>query len=58
MVLLSKYPIVEEDVRTFQNFLWQDMPNALLPDDPTTPEPNDYYSPEELAEFRLSSKSH
>ena len=58
MVLLSKYPIVEEDVRTFQNFLWKDMPGALLPDDPTTSEPNDYYSEEELEVFRLSSKSH
>ncbi|MBE9045634.1 phytase [Pleurocapsales cyanobacterium LEGE 10410] len=58
MVLLSKYPIVEENVRTFQNFLWKDMPDALLPDDPTTPEPGDYYSEEELEVLRLSSKSH
>ncbi len=58
MVLLSKYPIDTDNVRTFQNFLWQDMPDALLPDDPTTDAPNDYYSPEELAVFRLSSKSH
>ena len=58
MVLLSKYPIVEENVRTFQNFLWQDMPSALLPDDSTTPEPNDFYSEEELEILRLSSKSH
>ncbi len=58
MVLLSKYPIVQEDIRTFQNFLWQDMPGALLPDNPDTPEPNDWYSPEELEVFRLSSKSH
>ncbi|MEL7075050.1 MAG: phytase [Cyanobacteria bacterium J06582_2] len=58
MVLLSKHPIDEPNVRTFQNFIWQDMPGALLPDDPTTPEPADFYSPEELAAFRLSSKSH
>jgi 5'/3'-nucleotidase SurE len=58
MVLLSKYPIVEEEVRTFQNFLWKDMPGALLPDDGSTPEPNDWYSAEELEVFRLSSKSH
>ena len=44
MVLYSKYPIVEDQVRTFQTFLWQDMPEALLPDDPNTPEPNDWYS--------------
>lgn len=58
MAVLSKYPILEEDVRTFQDFLWKDMPGALLPDDPNTPEPADWYSPEELDVFRLSSKSH
>lgn len=58
MVLLSKYPIDSENVRTFQQFLWQDMPDALLPDDPTTAEPNDYYSAAELEILRLSSKSH
>jgi hypothetical protein len=58
MAVLSKYPIVTEDVRTFQEFLWKDMPGALLPDDPNTPEPADWYSPEELDVFRLSSKSH
>ncbi len=35
-------------VRTFQRFLWKDMPGALLPDDPATPAPADWYSPEEL----------
>ncbi|MCC5664505.1 phytase [Nostoc sp. CHAB 5784] len=58
MLLLSKYPIDTANVRTFQNFLWKDMPNALLPDDPTTPQPNDWYSQEELEVLRLSSKSH
>ncbi|WP_094678099.1 phytase [Hydrocoleum sp. CS-953] len=58
MVLYSKYPIVEEEVRTFQNFLWQDMPGALLPDNLETPQPNDWYSAEELEVFPLSSKSH
>ncbi len=58
MVLLSKYPILEHKVRTFRTFLWKDMPDALLPDDPETPEPADWYSPEELEVVRLSSKSH
>ena len=58
MAVLSKYPILEDDVRTFQTFLWKDMPGALLPDDPNTAAPADWYSPEELAAFRLSSKSH
>ena len=53
MVLYSKYPIVEEDVRTFQTFLWKDMPGALLPDDPDTPEPNDWYSEEELVDGEI-----
>lgn len=56
MVLLSQYPIETDDVRTFQTFLWKDMPGALLPVDPSTGE--SWYSEEELAIFRLSSKSH
>jgi endonuclease/exonuclease/phosphatase family metal-dependent hydrolase len=58
MAVLSRYPIQTDDVRTFQHFLWKDMPGAMLPDDPTTPEPADWYSAEELDVFRLSSKSH
>ncbi|MEH1941486.1 MAG: phytase [Nostoc sp.] len=58
MLLLSKYPIDTANVRTFQNFLWKDMPNAVLPDDLTTPQLNDWYSNEELKVLRLSSKSH
>ena len=34
------------------------MPGALLPDDPATAAPADWYSPEILEVFRLSSKSH
>lgn len=58
MVVLSKYPIHREAVRTFQRFLWKDMPNALLPDNPAVPEEADWYTPEELQVVRLSSKSH
>ena len=58
MVVYSKYPIDYAPVRTFQKFLWKDMPGALLPDDPRTAAPADWYSPDELAIFRLSSKSH
>lgn len=58
LAVYSKYPIEQDAIRTFQNFLWADMPGALLPDDPTTAEPADFYSPEELAQFPLSSKSH
>jgi hypothetical protein len=58
MVVLSRYPIVDDQVRTFQHLLWASMPGARLPDDPTTPEPADWYSTDELAVLRLSSKSH
>lgn len=58
MVVLSKYPIQHDRVRTFQHFKWQDMPGALLPDDPATATPADWYSAEELAVLPLSSKSH
>jgi len=58
MAVYSKYPIDTANIRTFQNFLWKDMPGALLPDNSSTPAANDYYSPAELNVFRLSSKSH
>jgi hypothetical protein len=58
MLVLSKYPIDTRNARTFQNFLWKDMPNAMLPDDPATAAPKDWYSPEILDVLRLSSKSH
>ena len=58
MAVFSRYPIDLDAVRTFQTFLWQDMPGALLPDNPATTAPADWYSPAELDVFRLSSKSH
>lgn len=58
MAVYSRFPIDYDNVRTFQNFLWKDMPGARLPDNPATPEPADWYSPAELEVFRLSSKSH
>jgi hypothetical protein len=58
MAVFSRSPILRDQVRTFQLFLWKDMPGALLPDDPATPAPADWYAPEELDVFRLSSKSH
>jgi len=54
MVVLSRFPIGK--VRTFQTFLWKDMPRALLPTQPDSGKP--YYSDEILNVFRLSSKSH
>jgi hypothetical protein len=58
MAVFSRFPILRHQVRTFRLFRWKDMPGALLPDDPATPAPADWYSPQELAVFRLSSKSH
>lgn len=58
MVVYSRYPIRTEAVRTFQHFLWKDMPGALLPDNPVTDDSGDWYSPSELAVLPLSSKSH
>jgi hypothetical protein len=58
LAIFSRFPIDLDAVRTFQLFLWQDMPGALLPDDPETVAPADWYSVDELAVFRLSSKSH
>ncbi|MGO1385943.1 MAG: endonuclease/exonuclease/phosphatase family protein, partial [Arachnia sp.] len=56
MVIYSKYPILDDQVRTFQNFLWADMPGALLPSVPGT---NDgWYSDESLEVLPLSSKTH
>jgi hypothetical protein len=56
MVLLSKYPIDESAIRTFQKFKWHDMPNALVPTTPETNQP--WYKKETWQELRLSSKSH
>jgi endonuclease I len=57
-VVLSKYPIDTPNIRTFQKFLWKDMPGANLPDNPANPAVNDWYSAAELNVFRLSSKNH
>ncbi|MBL0710237.1 MAG: endonuclease/exonuclease/phosphatase family protein [Colwellia sp.] len=56
MVLLSKYPIDNKKIRTFQHFKWHDMPNALQPINPKTQQP--WYNNEIWQALRLSSKSH
>ena len=55
MVVLSRYPITTDQVRSFQMFKWADMPGALKPVDPNTGQP--WYSAEAWPELRLSSKS-
>lgn len=56
MLVLSRFPINESEVRTFQKFLWKDMPGNLMPVKVGTDEP--FYSTEATKVFRLSSKSH
>lgn len=55
MLVLSRFPIDRERVRTFREFLWRDMPDAKLPVDPQSDEP--FYGDEDLSVLRLSSKS-
>jgi PKD repeat protein len=61
-IVLSKHPIDEPSARTFQQFLWKDMPGALLPPDPDDTDGDldltSYYNAAERNVFRLSSKSH
>src|SRR5258706_2059270 len=51
--LLSKYPILDSQIRTFQFFKWKDMPDNLMASQLST-----YYSAEEQNILRLSSKNH
>ncbi|MDH3306119.1 MAG: endonuclease/exonuclease/phosphatase family protein [Acidimicrobiia bacterium] len=55
MAVFSRLPIDTDEVRTFQTFLWADMPDAMLP---MNPDGSSWYSDDALAVFRLSSKSH
>lgn len=56
MVVCSNYEIDKANIRTFQNFLWKDMPNCLWPINPESQKP--YYNDDIKNVFRLSSKSH
>ena len=55
MLVLSKYPIQADKIRTFQKFLWRDMPGAKQP---RNPEGSLFYSKKTMQRLRLSSKSH
>ncbi|WP_256687578.1 endonuclease/exonuclease/phosphatase family protein [Halococcus qingdaonensis] len=55
LAILSRFPIRRDAIRTFRKFLWKDMPDNLLPRDPST---ENYLSAAEAEEFRLSSKTH
>ena len=50
MAVLSRLPILADEARTFQRFLWRDLPGNHIPPG--------VYAPEALEILRLSSKSH
>ena len=50
MGIFSKFTIDSAAVRTFQKFLWKDLPGNHIPEG--------YYTPEAIEVLRLSSKSH
>ena len=60
MAVFSRFPIVANKARTFQHFLWKDMPNALQPGtgDKSVGNWKLYYSESVWNQLRLSSKSH
>lgn len=53
--VLSRFPLDTSALRSYRNFLWRDMPGALLPQNS---DGSSYYSQEALDLFRLSSKNH
>lgn len=55
MQVLSRLPLQIETLRTFQNFLWKDMPDALTP---VNPDGSPWYPSSVRQQMRLSSKSH
>jgi len=50
MAILSRYPLQGDRVRSFQRFLWKDLPDHLIP--------TEWYTADEIDVLRLSSKSH
>jgi len=48
--IVSKYPIATDNIRTFQNFRWANMPENLMP--------TDWYNAASQKALRLSSKNH
>lgn len=55
MVLLSKYPIDHQNIRTFQHFKWKDMPGHKVT---LKADGSPWYSAEAWQQMPLSSKSH
>ena len=55
MLVLSRYPIDAAAVRSFQHFLWKDLPLARRP---VNPDGTPYHTDAIWQQLRLSSKSH
>jgi len=55
MLVLSRFPIRHEAVRTFQYFPWASLPSARRP---LNPDGGSFYSAKIWKQLRLSSKSH
>jgi endonuclease/exonuclease/phosphatase family metal-dependent hydrolase len=56
MLVLSRYPIAADSIRTFRKFPWHRMPGALRPVDPVTGE--SWFDDATWARLPVSSKSH
>ncbi len=54
--ILSRYPMDETSVRTFQNYRWSQLPGALEPTVPDTKQP--FFETQVWQQLRLSSKNH
>ncbi len=50
MLVLSRHPIVDDEIRSFRKLRWASMPESLMP--------TDWYSEEAAEVMRLSSKNH
>jgi len=55
LAVLSRYPIDEKNIRTFQKFLWVDMPSAMRP---LNADGSPYWNDSIWSQLRLSSKTH
>lgn len=55
LAVFSRYPIIEQDVRSFQKLLWSGMPGALRP---MNTDGTPYWPDETWKMLRLSSKTH
>lgn len=55
MLVLSRYPVLEDETRTFRNFPWSELPMA---NQPGLPNGNPFYPGDTWNQLRLSSKSH